>query len=159
MLISDILKTGKENAMPLQEIQEEIMRNADFVRVRIAEERAAGIAICESEQGYYLPANAEEVKECAARVGAEIVERAKLWEQLQRAAGDPVRITGNDAGYLRQKIEARLKKYNKQAEFQELQDYTETMSMLEITMLEHRLQRELLDLQDKIAILQDIIYK
>lgn len=159
MLISDILRTGKENAKPLQEIQEEIMRNADFVRARIAEERAAGIAICESEQGYYLPANAGEVKECAARVGAEIVERAKLWEQLQRAAGDPVRIAGNDAGYLRQKIEARLKKYNKQAEFQELQDYTETMSMLEITMLEHRLQRELLDLQDKIAILQDIIYK
>lgn len=159
MLISDILKTGKENAMPLQEIQEEIMRNADFVRARIAEEREAGIAICESEQGYYLPANAEEVKECAARVGAEIVERIKLWEQLQRAAGDPVRIAGNDAGYLRHKIEARLKKYNKQAEFQELQDYTETMSMLEITMLEHRLQRELLDIEDKIAILQDIIYK
>ena len=159
MLISNILRTGKENAMPLQEIQEEIMRNADFVRVKIAEERAAGIAICESDQGYYLPANAGEVKECAARVGAEILKRVEVWEQLQRAAGDPVRITGNEAGYLRDKIEARLKKYNKQAEFQELQEYTETMSMLEITMLEHRLQRELLDLQDKIAILQDIIYK
>ena len=159
MLISDILRTGRENAMPLQEIKEEMQRNADYIRRHIVEEREAGIAICEDEHGYYLPADDNEIKECAARVGAEIVERAKVWEQLQKVARDPVRINGDDITYLRQKIEGRLKKYNKQATFEELKEYSDPMAMLEIEMLERKLQRELLDLQDKIAILQSIIYK
>ncbi len=87
--ISDLLSSGRENAVPLRHLVKLTKQDGRIVRRRIAAERLAGVPIlADNQTGYYLPATAAEAQRCirSMRHRAKEIERAA--EAIASAAGE-----------------------------------------------------------------------
>ncbi len=65
-MISEVLRTGKENALTMADLERKTGRNRRDIQKMIAEERAGGQLILSSTKGrggYFLPGNAGELRE------------------------------------------------------------------------------------------------
>lgn len=83
--ISALLLSGKENAIPLQDLARITGLNTREVRRRIQKERLAGIPILSNCQaGYFLPSDDTERSRCVASMlhrAAEIMKSARAIEK------------------------------------------------------------------------------
>ncbi|MBO4675182.1 MAG: hypothetical protein J5601_03750 [Elusimicrobiaceae bacterium] len=67
-MIHEILKQGKENAITAARIASTLNLPMKEVSKRVKIERRAGQAICSCQNGYYLAANDDEIRDICGRL-------------------------------------------------------------------------------------------
>lgn len=84
--ISSFLCRGRENAVPLQQLQKWTGLDGRVIRQRIAAERFKGIPILSDNQtGYFLPATEEERKRCVCSMKHRAKEIYKAAQAIETA--------------------------------------------------------------------------
>lgn len=86
--VSDLLATGRENAIPLRHLTALLDIDGRSVRLKIERERRSGTPICtDNHSGYYLPATEDEKFACVRSLrhrAGEILRTARAIEQAER---------------------------------------------------------------------------
>jgi len=67
-MIHEVLKTGKGNAITADKIAKIIGCPAKEISEKVKHERRAGHAICSCQNGYYLAANDDEIRDICGRL-------------------------------------------------------------------------------------------
>ena len=67
-MIHEILQTGRENAIKAARIASTLNLPVKEISARVKRERRAGQPICSCQDGYYLAANNDEIKDICGRL-------------------------------------------------------------------------------------------
>ena len=85
--VSDLLNSGRENAVPLRHLKKLLEVDGRTARLMIERERREGTPICaDNATGYYLPSTDEEKAACVRSMrhrAGEIMKTARAIEQAK----------------------------------------------------------------------------
>lgn len=87
--IKCLLPTGKENAISASELAIKVGTTERKLREVITEERVSGTVICSSMNGYYLPANRNEIVEFCHFMEKRAKHSFAAIQSARRALGIP----------------------------------------------------------------------